>query len=106
VAPDAMAALMTYDFPGNVRELENIIERAYALGARDEIKFADLPSLILERRGPAAANAVFPSQSLDEFERELIVATLRTYDNNKEKVAQALGMSERTLYRRLKKLGV
>jgi DNA-binding NtrC family response regulator len=106
VAPDAMAALMTYDFPGNVRELENIIERAYALGARDEIKFADLPSLILERRGPADANAVFPSQSLDEFERELIVATLRTYDNNKEKVAQALGMSERTLYRRLKKLGV
>jgi DNA-binding NtrC family response regulator len=44
--------------------------------------------------------------SLDELERELIVATLRTHSNNKEKAAQALGLSERTLYRRLKKFGV
>jgi DNA-binding NtrC family response regulator len=105
VAPDAMAALMTYDFPGNIRELENIIERAYVLGAQGELKFADLPSLISERKSaPCAANIAL--NSLDELERELIVATLRNHQNDKEKAAQSLGMSERTLYRRLKKLGV
>jgi transcriptional regulator with PAS, ATPase and Fis domain len=45
IAPDAMAALLAYDFPGNVRELENLIERAYALGARDQIRLVDLPAL-------------------------------------------------------------
>jgi DNA-binding NtrC family response regulator len=105
VAPDAMAALMTYDFPGNIRELENIIERAYALGAQGELKFADLPSLISERKNPSCA-ANIALNSLDELERELIVATLRNHQNDKEKAAQSLGMSERTLYRRLKKLGV
>src|SRR5262249_58611400 len=45
IAPDAMAALIAYEFPGNVRELENLIERAYALGARDHIRLLDLPAL-------------------------------------------------------------
>jgi len=106
VSPDAMAALMTYDFPGNTRELEVIIERAYALGARGEIRLADLPSLISERKNSAASNRNLNLNSLDELERELIVVTLRNHDYDKEKTAQSLGMSERTLYRRLKKLGV
>src|SRR2546426_220303 len=45
IAPDATAALTAYDFPGNVRDLENLLERAYALGARDEIERANLPEL-------------------------------------------------------------
>ena len=45
IAPDAMTALLAYEFPGNVRELENLIERAYALGARDQIRLADFPAL-------------------------------------------------------------
>src|SRR5262245_15871030 len=45
VAPDALAALSAYSFPGNVRELENLIERAYAMGAREQITLGDLPSL-------------------------------------------------------------
>src|SRR5262249_56605240 len=45
IAPDAMAALLAYEFPGNVRELENLIERAYALGARDQVRLPDLPAL-------------------------------------------------------------
>src|SRR3989454_4440907 len=43
--PEALAALQAYDFPGNVRELENLIERAFAMGAREQITLADLPSL-------------------------------------------------------------
>ena len=45
VAPEALAALTAYTFPGNVRELENLIERAFAMGAREQITLADLPSL-------------------------------------------------------------
>jgi two-component system NtrC family response regulator len=85
VSPDAMAALMTYDFPGNTRELEVIIERAYALGARGEIRLADLPSLISERKTSAASNRNLNLNSLDELERELIVVTLRNHDYDKEK---------------------
>src|SRR2546430_4730822 len=44
-SPDALSALSGYDFPGNVRELENLIERAFAMGSRDQITLADLPSL-------------------------------------------------------------
>jgi two-component system, NtrC family, response regulator PilR len=64
VAPDAIAALAAYDFPGNVRELENIIERAFALGAMDEIQLADLPTLVLEQKssGPQA-KAISPYRS-------------------------------------------
>jgi DNA-binding NtrC family response regulator len=106
IAPDAMAALTAYDFPGNVRELENILERAYALGASGEIKFADLPSLIKDFKSPVVPSENISASTLDDLERELIVTTLRTHLNDKEKAAQVLGLSERTLYRRLKKLGV
>jgi DNA-binding NtrC family response regulator len=105
VAPDAMASLMAYDFPGNIRELENIIERAFALGASGQIGLADLPSLG-PRKAVTMPLAEITPHSLDDLERELIVATLRSHENDKEKAAQSLGMSERTLYRRLKKLGV
>src|SRR5437867_9854103 len=56
IAPDAMAALAAYDFPGNVRELENLLERAFALGARDEIERANLPELSVKAEPPASAS--------------------------------------------------
>jgi len=100
VAPGALAALATYHFPGNVRELENIIERAYALGANAQITVADLPALAA---GPGPGEQ---PRTLDDLERELVAATLRAHGNDKAKAAEALGLSERTLYRRLKKLGL
>lgn len=102
---DAMASLASYDFPGNVRELENIIERAYALGADRQITLEDLPSL--SRRPPAPlSDSENPSGTLDDLERDLIAQTLRIHNDDKMKAAEALGMSERTLYRRLKRLGL
>jgi DNA-binding NtrC family response regulator len=101
ISPDAMSALMAYDFPGNVRELENIIERAYALGATSQINIKDLPAL--RSVSPSTSNT--PS-SLEDLERELIRATMEAHNNDKGKTADALGLSQRTLYRRLKKLGL
>ena len=105
VAQDAMAVLTGYDFPGNIRELQNIIERAYALGANGQITVADLPSL-RGATGPIPTRGDGSSRTLEDLERDLIAATLQTHANDKQKAAEALGMSERTLYRRLRKLGL
>jgi len=104
ISADALSALGGYDFPGNVRELENLIERAFAMGSRDQITLADLPSL-------TARPSVAPSMSgntvptLAEVEKELILRALAVYSNDKEEAARALGISRRTIYRRLKEYG-
>jgi len=107
ITPEALAALTAYDFPGNVRELENFLERAYALGARGEITLADLPALEAGSRGASAAAAPEePIPTLDEAERTLIARALTRFRNNKDETARALGLTVRTLYRRLKRYGI
>jgi len=103
IDPEALAALMAYDFPGNVRELENLIERAYALGARDHLRLSDLPSLTAKAREPASTR---PLPTLAEVEKELILRALQMHKNDKEGAAKALGLSRRTIYRRLKEYGL
>jgi DNA-binding NtrC family response regulator len=114
IAPDAMAALLAYDLPGNVRELENLIERAYALGARDQIRLVDLPALGGAPPTEPAAAAV-PAMvaaaggavpTLAQAERDLILRALDIHGNDRAKAARALGLSSRTLYRRLKEYGI
>jgi transcriptional regulator with PAS, ATPase and Fis domain len=98
-SPEAMAALMDYDYPGNVRELENLLERAYALGATGQITVADLPDL-----SPAGKPA-HPAErlpTLAEVEQELILRALRLHRNDPDKAARALGISRRTVTRRMK----
>jgi DNA-binding NtrC family response regulator len=104
IAPEALAALNAYDFPGNVRELENLIERAYAMGARDHISLTDLPSLTLSSRPSTISARTLPT--LAEVEKELILRALSLYKNDKEQSARALGLSRRTIYRRLKEYGL
>jgi DNA-binding NtrC family response regulator len=104
IAPEALAALSAYDFPGNVRELENLIERAYAMGVRDHISLSDLPSLTMSTR--TSSTAARPLPTLAEVEKELILRALAIYKNDKEQSARALGLSRRTIYRRLKEYGL
>jgi DNA-binding NtrC family response regulator len=96
---EAAEALTAYDFPGNVRELENILERAYAMGADGEIGLQDLPLLASTPRGPTEAREL---PTLAEMERELIQRALRLHGGDRERAARAIGLSPRTLYRRLK----
>ena len=105
IAPDAITALTAYDFPGNVRELENLLERAYALGARDEIERANLPELAA-RSDALAVTVDEPIPTLDQAERDLIARALARFRNDKEQAARALGLTVRTLYRRIKKFGL
>ncbi len=104
MTPEALETLNRYDFPGNVRELENLIERAYAMGARDQITLGDLPSLTAGSAAPAVGSGAIPQ--LADVEKELILRALSFYKDDKEAAAQALGISRRTIYRRLKEYGM
>jgi two-component system response regulator HydG/two-component system response regulator AtoC len=104
IDPAALAALMAYNFSGNVRELQNLIERAYALGARDDLTLADLPSLAVASKEPEPSSRPLPT--LAEVEKDLIFRALEVYKQDKERAAKALGLSRRTIYRRLKEYGL
>jgi two-component system response regulator PilR (NtrC family) len=106
---DALMALETYAFPGNVRELENILERAVTLSTSGEISASDI-QLRPPPGGPAAgaptSNVAALGDHLEDIEREAIVKALEQTRYNKTAAAKALGMSFRALRYRIKKLGI
>ncbi|GMU42522.1 MAG: sigma-54-dependent Fis family transcriptional regulator [Xanthomonadales bacterium] len=125
LAPDALAALNAYDYPGNVRELENILERAVALSDGDVIRADDLQlstraPVGSESPPPAAASAPPPEEGgalagaqrvglenyIDTLEREAINKALEECRYNKTAAAKKLGITFRALRYRLKKLGI
>jgi DNA-binding NtrC family response regulator len=104
ITPDALSGLGAYDFPGNVRELENLLERAFAMGVREQITLGDLPTLMARPAiAPTTDSRAVPT--LAEVEKELILRALAVHNNDKEEAARALGISRRTIYRRLKEYG-
>ncbi len=99
-SPDAMDALMRYRWPGNARELENVIERAVILCDNSLIEKTDL-SIPAE-----AAPEKNPQPSLDEMEKGYILTVLREANGNQSRASQILGIDRKTLYLRLKKYGI
>ena len=113
VSQDAMRSLMAYQWPGNVRQLENAIERAVALSAgRREVDVIDLPVEVQATPQDAAAPFVdFPDSGLDlpaylaTIERELIQRSLERTGGNRNKAAELLRIKRTTLVEKLKRLG-
>lgn len=103
---DAFEALRAYAFPGNVRELENILERALTLCENDEINAADLRLPEGPRAGSGGAGPAELQDYLDDVERSRILAALEQTRWNKTKAAKLLGISFRALRYRLQKLGI
>ena len=112
VSQQAMRRLMAYAWPGNVRQLENALERAVALGAgRIQIEMTDLPPDVQEM-GPSPASAAFalPDGGIDlqayvsDIERELIHQSLERSGGNKGRAAQLLNLKRTTLVEKLKRL--
>ncbi len=108
LTPDAMRSLSSYAFPGNVRELENTLERALILAGPDPI---GPEHLSFARPDQVRENAWVPEipedgLSLEALERELIVRSLERARGNKSRAARLLGLTRRTLYSRMEKHGL
>jgi two-component system response regulator HydG len=106
--PLAMDMLLNYDWPGNVRELENAMERAVILLSGEYITETQLPLNItekypdLETLAAIAAPITDGTRSLEEIEKEAILATLKASEGNKAEAARRLGVTRKTLHNKLK----
>ena len=110
--PLAMDMLVNYDWPGNVRELENAVERAVILATGEHITEAQLPLNIteqyedLELRPTGAVQILDGTHSLEDIEKEAILAALAASNGNKAKAARRLGVTRKTLHNKLKSYGL
>jgi transcriptional regulator with GAF, ATPase, and Fis domain len=111
VSQEAMRRLMSYQWPGNVRQLENAIERAVAFsGGRTQIDLADMPPELVEEPPLSAAPVSLPENGLDldvfiaGIERDLIQRSLERTGGNKGKAARLLNLKRTTLVEKLKRL--
>jgi len=100
VRQDALELLVDHAWPGNVRQLENVIERAVILRKAGLVQPSDLPP---EMGSTAAGDS---SRSLDELERQHILQLLEECGGNRSRVARILGISRRTVYRKLRQYGI
>jgi DNA-binding NtrC family response regulator len=118
ISREAMRALVNYDFPGNVRELENAVERAVIIASGRQIEIEDLPEAINKKvqefRENARRDRILSATngdsvkiefevptSIDEIERQTIAATLDFTHGDKSRAAKLLGIGRKTLYRKL-----
>ncbi len=105
LAPEALDALAAYPWPGNVRELRNVIERMVVLGAGPVLTARDLPPAVRAAAAPAPATTR-AGRVLRDAERQLILEALRRHKDNRTQAAQDLGISRRTLHRKLNEFGL
>ncbi|MCH8550359.1 MAG: sigma 54-interacting transcriptional regulator [Natronospirillum sp.] len=101
LSDDAWQTLLSYHWPGNVRELDNVMTYAHAIGEGKTIQLADLPP---ELRGEAPPDEAW--SPVKASEREQILALLQRFSGRRQAVAEAMGISRATLWRRMKTLGL
>jgi two-component system, NtrC family, response regulator HydG len=107
LAPETVAALSAYRWPGNIRELENVLARALALRSGQDITVQDLPPEIGKAVAATPGAGLLdhePTLPLEEVERRYIVRVLESTGGNKLKAAQILGIDRSTLHRKLKQI--
>lgn len=111
-SPMAMDMLLKYDWPGNVRELENAVERGVILLTGEHITEKQLPLNVvkmypgIEMSTTPLTSAPDGTRSLEEIEKEAILATLKATDGNKSESARRLGITRKTLHNKLKGYGI
>ena len=103
ITPEAMDTLTQYDWPGNIRELANVLERAQILAEEHKITLDDLPENIVEIRAATPTSPSDDPHLLREVERRHVLVMLRQEKGNKVRAAKALGISRRALYRLIAK---
>ena len=106
LTPEAMNLLLAYDWPGNVRELRNAIEQMVVLARNERLTVRDVPAAIRSGADLSRINVVRTGMTVEEAERQLIVQALKETDGNRTRAAQKIGISRRTLHRKLKEYGL
>ena len=106
LTPEALNVLLAYDWPGNVRELRNAIEQMVVLARSERLTVRDVPAGIRGSADLTRINVVRTGMTVEEAERQLIVQALKDTDGNRTKAAKKIGISRRTLHRKLKEYGL
>jgi two-component system NtrC family response regulator len=112
LAPDAWKALYSHSWPGNIRELENVIESALVMSSNPTITLEDLPDyLIKKEERKIELDTIVPlnlnlNEALEHIEGQLILRALKASDNVQSKAAEMLGISRRVMHYKMKKYGM
>lgn len=101
VSSEALRILMAHDYPGNIRELENIVEHGFVLATGSLIDTEHLPRGLVE-----GTEGATPGNSLEDCERRIILSALDRNEGNRASTADDLGMHKSTLYRKMRQLGL
>ncbi|MGD8608766.1 MAG: sigma-54 dependent transcriptional regulator [Myxococcales bacterium] len=104
LGPGVMDRLMAYDFPGNIRELENLIEQGVALAQDGQVQLSDIMPNANGNSGPSPLGRQSLADIVREVERNAIIRALRQVNGSKEQAAELLGLSPTTLWRKMKRL--
>lgn len=107
ISPRALTVLMNHNWPGNIRELENVIERAVILTKGSVINAEDLPESLLAKEAEAVNGDSYTlKDALKSPEKDLIVRALESVDWNRNEAAKSLGINRTTLYKKMLKYGL
>jgi transcriptional regulator of acetoin/glycerol metabolism len=107
ISPEALQALTEYPWPGNIREIETVLERAALLFEGPQIGLDSLPPAIVKRSALIRGKSVTqPIQTLVEAEKSAILTAIQAAQGNLTKAAQSLGISRTTLWRKMKEIGI
>ena len=104
--PAAYELLSAYDWPGNIRELRNLVERMVVLSRGKVLDAKDIPASLREKTGGGGAIRIDAELTVDEMEQRMIIQALEKTGGNRTKAAEKLGISRRTLHRKLNQYGL
>ncbi len=107
VTPEVFSALMAYNWPGNVRELKNVVERMIVLSRTGKLTARDLPPAVRPDTGARQqVSGIRTNATIREANGQMIAAALKAADGNRTRAAKQLGISRRTLHRKLHEFGL
>jgi DNA-binding NtrC family response regulator len=110
LSPELNHFFQQYDWPGNIRQLRNVLEGMVVLAQDNSLTLADLPDELAHPTRRTAdkklMDSVLPGIAMDDYEKAIILKNLSYTGGNREKAAKLLGLSERTLYRKIKDYGM
>lgn len=105
ISEEALSVLLKYDWPGNIRELQNVCERLQILSESEVVQITDLPDFVKTPEEKLFIDDYDPAVSLHELERRYILKALNHFEGNKTQAANALGVTIKTLYNKLHEYG-